>query len=496
MKPKKTPPSFRIAFIGAGSVEFTRKLIADLLSIPDFREVELALHDINEANLDLITALVRRDLVQNGMRTRVVSTCSRRKALQGARYIFCVVRIGGLEAYQTDIDIPLRYGVDQCVGDTLCAGGLMYAQRGIHALLDFCRDIREVSEPGALLLNYANPMAMLTWAANAHGGVPCVGLCHGVQHGGDQMAEVLGVPKEELSYVCAGINHQTWYVDVRAAGRRVSGPELLAAFESHPVYSRTEKCRIDVLRRFGVYSTESNGHLSEYLMWYRKRPAEIGRWCDLSWWIHGETGGYLRVSREGRDWITQAYARGLESIPPLEFTAERRSCEHGAFIVEALETGRPYRGHFNLPNRGTITNLSADAVVEAPGYVDRHGIHLTPVGELPLGCAAVCEQSISVQRLGVAAAVSGDDALLRQAMLLDPLVGAVCNPPEVWQMVDELLVAQADWLPQYGSAIAAARRRLADGPLLKTKPAKGYYRTPSQTSRRSAEEKARDRLVR
>jgi len=386
--------------------------------------------------------------------------------------------------------------VDQCVGDTLCAGGLMYAQRGIAALLDFCRDIREVAEPGALLLNYANPMAMLTWAAKVHGGVRCVGLCHGVQHGGYQIAEVLGVPAEELSYVCAGINHQTWYVDVRAAGRRVTGAELLAAFERHPVYSRTEKCRIDVLRRFGVYSTESNGHLSEYLMWYRKRPAEIRKWCDLSLWIHGETGGYLRISREGRDWITRAFAGGIDTIPPLDFAPGKRSDEHGAFILEALETGRVYRGHFNLPNHGAIANLSADAIVEAPGYVDRHGIHLTPVGDLPLGCAAVCEQSISVQRLGVAAAVTGDDALLRQAMLMDPLVGAVCNPPEVWQMVDELLVAQAKWLPQYGPAIKAARRRLAKGPLLQPKPAKGFHRTPARIARLSAEHKARDRAAR
>ena len=488
--------SFRIAFIGAGSIEFTRKLVADLLSVPEFAAVELAFTDIDAGQLAMVAELCRRDIAHNRLAARVVETTDRRAALAGARYVFCVVRVGGLEAFRTDIDIPLRYGVDQCVGDTLCAGGLMYAQRGIAALLDFCRDIREVAEPGCLLLNYANPMAMLTWAANVHGGVRCVGLCHGVQHGAHQIAEVLGLASHELDYICAGINHQTWFVDVRARGRRVDGEELLAAFERHPVFSRTEKCRIDVLRRFGVYSTESNGHLSEYLMWYRKRPAEIARWCDLEFWVHGETGGYLRVCTEGRDWFEKTFRAGAEGHPPLDYATRPRSDEHGAFILEALETGRVYRGHFNLPNAGSITNLPADAVVEVPGYVDRHGIHPLQVGELPPGCAAVCTQSVSVQRLGVLAAISGDVALLKQAMLLDPLVGAVCNPPEVWRLADEMLVAQARWLPQYAHAIPAAKARLRDEPAPALTPAPGYRLSAEERARRSQAAQIADRDTR
>ena len=482
----------RIAFIGAGSIEFTRKLVADLLTIPEFANVELAFTDIDARQLHMVAELCRRDIAHNRLPAKLIATTDRRTALAGAKYVFCVVRVGGLEAFKTDVEIPLRYGIDQCVGDTLCAGGLMYAQRGIATILDFCRDIREVAAPDCLLLNYANPMAMLTWAANVHGGVRCVGLCHGVQHGGHQIAEVLGIPRAELSYVCAGINHQTWFVDIRAGGRRVNSTELLAAFEAHPVFSKTEKCRIDVLRRFGVYSTESNGHLSEYLMWYRKRSGEIGHWCDLSYWIHGETGGYLRVCNEGRDWFNREFKKGVHGHPPLTYAVEKRSDEHGAFILEALETGRPYRGHFNLPNAGIITNLPDDAIIESPGYVDRHGIHLQPVGNLPLGCAAVCNQSISVQRLGVEAAVSGDDLLLKQAMLLDPLVGAVCNPPEVWQMADEMLVAQAKWLPQYTKAVAAAKKRLKAGPLIKTKPAKGYRLSAASRARRSRADRLMD----
>ena len=428
----------------------------------------------------MVAELCRRDIAANNLTTKITATTDRREALTGAKYVFCVVRIGGLEAFSHDIEIPLKYGVDQCVGDTLCAGGLMYAQRGIAALLDFCRDIREVAAPDCLLLNYANPMAMMTWAANKYGGVRCVGLCHGVQHGHWQIAQVLGLDKKDVDIVCAGINHQTWYVRVLAEGRDRTG-ELLAAFERHPEFSRTEKVRIDMLRRFGYYSTESNGHLSEYVPWYRKRPEQIHQWIDLGVWINGETGGYLRVCTEGRHWFEDEFGKGADQVEPLRYTPENRSEEHGSRILEALETGRVYRGHFNLVNRGTITNLPPDAIVEAPGFVDRFGFNTPSVGELPLGCAAVCNASISVQRLGVEAAVHGDDQLLRQAFMMDPLVGAVCNPPEIWQMVDEMLVALAPWLPQYKKSIAAAKRRLAKGPLLPTKKTRGAARLKTRT---------------
>jgi len=321
-----------------------------------------------------------------------------------------------------------------------------------------------------------------------------VGLCHGVQHGHRQIAEVLGLPKEEVDIVCAGINHQTWYIQVKHKGQDLTG-QLLEAFERHPVYSKTEKVRIDMLRRFGYYSTESNGHLSEYVPWYRKRPEEIPDWIDLGSWINGETGGYLRVCIEGRNWFETEFPRWMEA-PPLEYRPDRRSEEHGSYIIEGLETGRVYRGHFNVVNHGTITNLPPDAIVEVPGYVDRNGINIPRIGDLPLGCAAVCNASITVQRLAVEAAVRGDDMLLRQAMMMDPLVGAVCNPPEIWQMVDEFLVAQERWLPQYGPAIAAAKERLAKGPLLPTRDYKGAARLPVRTveelkeNRREADELA------
>ncbi|HEV8245246.1 MAG TPA: alpha-glucosidase/alpha-galactosidase, partial [Polyangiaceae bacterium] len=471
--------SFKVAFIGAGSIGFTRTLLRDLLSVPEFRGIEVAFTDISSDNLAMVTELCQRDIRHNGLEAKLRATTDRREALRDAKYVFCVARIGGLEGFRSDIEIPLRYGVDQCVGDTLCPGGILYGQRGIAALLGFCKDIREVSAPGCVLFNYSNPMAMLTWAANKYGGVKTYGLCHGVEHGHAQLAEVLGVAQKELDIVAAGINHQTWYVQVRHHGQDLTG-KLLDAFERHPKYSQTEKVRIDMLRRFGYSRTESNGHLSEYVPWYRKRPNEVKDWIDLGNWIDGETGGYLRVCSEGRNWFETEFPNWMKD-PPLDFAQEKRSSERGSYILEGLETGRTFRGHFNVVNHGAISNLPADAIVEVPGYVDRNGIGIPEVGELPLGCAAVCNASISVQRLAVEAAVHGNDVLLRQAVLLDPLTSAVCNPPEVWQLVDEMLVAQAQWLPQYADAIALAKARLAQGKTVVTREYEGAARLKTRT---------------
>jgi alpha-galactosidase len=451
----------KVAIIGAGSIGFTKKLVSDVVSVPELQDVEFALTDVSEHNLSMIERILERMVEANRLPTRITATLERRRALEGAHYVISCVRVGGLEAYADDIGIPLKYGIDQCVGDTICAGGILYGQRNIPVILDFCGDIREVAAPGAKFLNYANPMAMNTWAAIEYGKVDTIGLCHGVQHGGEQIAAVLGASDQsELDYVCAGINHQTWYIDVRFRGRRIGRDELLAAFERHPVYSKQEKVRIDVLRRFGFYSTESNGHLSEYLPWYRKRPEEIGRWIDMSNWIHGETGGYLRHCIERNNWFETDYPQLLEDAGEL-LDPKARSSEHASHVIEAIETGRIYRGHFNVKNDGLIANLPPDAIVESPGFADRFGLNMAAGITLPEACAATCIASINVQRMAVHAAVAGDVDLLKLAVLHDPLVGAICSPEEVWQMVDEMLVAQATWLPQYAHAIDAAKQRLA-----------------------------------
>lgn len=466
----------KVTFIGAGSVGFTRSLVRDILTVPELRDTHFAFHDISQRNLNMVLQLCEKDIRENNLPARITPSLDRRRALADADYVINCTRIGGLEAFQTDIDIPLKYGIDQCVGDTLCAGGIMYGQRNIPQILAFCKDMRAVAKDDVLFLNYANPMAMNCWAALDYGGVNTLGLCHGVEGGHRQIANALGAKSPgEVEIICAGINHQTWYIKIIYKGREIGSEELLRAFERHPVYRKTEKVRIDVLRRFGFYSTESNGHLSEYVPWYRKRPNEIRKWIDMSSWINGETGGYLRVCTEGRTWFRTDFPQWLaRTMPPLE--PKNRGHERGSYIIEALETGRVWRGHLNVRNHGAISNLPDDCIVEVPGYVDRTGIHIPRVGDLPLACAATCSASIHVQRMAKEAAVHGDVTLLKQAMLHDPLVAAVCNPDEIWQMTDEMLVAQAEWLPQYRRSIPAARKRLAKGRRLGTKKWKGAAR--------------------
>ena len=495
----------KIAMIGAGSIGFTRRLMRDILSVPELQDATFAFTDISERNLDMVAQLCRRDIKANRLPAKVISTLDRRAAIADSDYVFSMIRQGGLEGFQLDIDIPLKYGVDQCVGDTICAGGIMYGQRTIAALLGFCKDMRETAKPGALFLNYSNPMAMNTWACNRYGGVKTIGLCHGVQGAHWQIASVIELwaknegllrageklHRKEVDVVAAGLNHQTWFIKVEWRGMDMI-PLLPELFEAHPEYRQTEKIRIDVLKRFGYYSTESNGHLSEYLPWYRKRPDEITRWIDLSSWINGETGGYLRVCTEGRNWFETDFPNWLKE-PAWDMHKDKRSEEHGSYIIEGLETGRVYRGHFNVINRGHITNLPDGCVIEIPGYVDRTGVNMPVVGPLPMACAATCAATVRVQEMSVEAAVHGDVTLLKQAMLHDPLTGAVCNTEEVWQMTDEMLVAQARWLPQYAAEVPRAAARLVDADASGARVALREWRGAARLHTKTVEEMAADR---
>ena len=212
----------KVAFIGAGSIGFTRKLCADILSVPEFQRnnsIEICLEDINEHNLDMVYHVLDRDIKANNLSAlKLTKTTDQKRAIEGAKYIICVARVGGLEAFALDVEIPLKYGVDQCVGDTICAGGIMYGQRTIPVIMGICKDIKAVGANDAILLNYSNPNAMNTWAANIYGGVQTLGLCHGVQGGHRQIANVLGLEMSEVDIICAGINHQTWYIQVKHKG--------------------------------------------------------------------------------------------------------------------------------------------------------------------------------------------------------------------------------------------------------------------------------------
>ena len=233
----------KIAFIGAGSIGFTRGLLTDILSVPEFHDIEVSFTDINPHNLDMVYQLCQRDIEANGLNIKIQATLDRREAFKDADYVINCVRIGMLEAFELDVEIPLKYGVDQCVGDTLCAGGIMYGQRDIAALEGFCKDIREVAKPGCMMLNYSNPNAMVTWYCNKYGGVPTVGLCHGVQGGHELIAKALGYEKKDIDIICAGINHMTWYISIKHKGVELKD-KLLEAMMNDPEIAQTEKVRI------------------------------------------------------------------------------------------------------------------------------------------------------------------------------------------------------------------------------------------------------------
>ncbi len=478
----------KITFIGAGSIGFTREMLKDILSVPEFKNIEIAFTDINKQNLDMAYQLCQRDIDYNKLDIKIDCYLDRRESLKDADYVFNLARIGMLEAFETDVMIPLKYGIDQCVGDTLCAGGIMYGQRGISALKEFCKDIREVAKENCLLLNYGNPNAMLTWACNVYFGVNTIGLCHGVQNGQILIAKAFNKEMEDISIECVGINHQTWYTKiVDKETKEDLQPKLLEALLSNKEIAETEKVRIDVLKHFGLFSTESNGHLSEYLPWYRKDVDRIHEYISMDKWINGESVGYFRECSERRDWFEKDFPKWLDE-GPLTYEKENNGIEHGSHIIESIETGRIYKGHFNVINNNSITNLPKDCVVEVPGFIDDLGIHIPQAGELPDGCAAICNNSINVQKLSVKAALTGDIKLLRQAMLLDPLVSAVLYPDEIYQMVDEMLVAQEKWLAQYKEEIEKAKQRLKEN----YKEPNKKISTNTFIKRRSVEELEKD----
>ena len=363
------------------------------------------------------------------------------------------VRVGGLEAYADDIRIPLKYGVDQCVGDTICAGGILYGQRNVPVILDFCRDINEVAERGALFLNYANPMAINTWAAIEYGKVR-----HGrplPRRAARRRADRRGARRKregELEFVCSGINHQTWYIDIRLRGKQVGRDELIAAFERHPVYSQQEKVRIDVLKRFGFYSTESNGHLSEYLPWYRKRPDETPK-LDRHERLDPRRDRRLSAPlHRAQQWNSRPSSRTCveeaETPDRSRGALDRTRQLHHRGAGDRAALSRPFQ---RQEQRRRSPTCRADAIIESTGFVDRFGFNMAAGITLPEACAATCIASINVQRMAVHAAIEGDLDLLKLAVLHDPLTGAICTPEEVWQMVDEMVVAQAKWLPQYAA---------------------------------------------
>ncbi|PLS79112.1 MAG: alpha-glucosidase/alpha-galactosidase [Chloroflexi bacterium] len=440
----------KIAFIGAGSVVFTRNLCSDILLTPALQNSTISLMDIDPLRLRQARDLVQALIDGRGLHARVEATTDRREAIRDANYVITTLQQGGLDAYALDIEIPQKYGVEQCVGDTLGPGGVFRALRTIPVLLELGREMDELA-PHALLLNYVNPMAANCWAYDRATGRPHVGLCHSVQGTSEMLAEWIDVPYGEVVYHCAGINHQAFFLTFRR-GEEDLYPRIRQATETPEIYGQ-EPVRIELMRHFGYFVTESSGHASEYVPYFRKTEQMVNeelvpRFTEQvnGWFDFGRTGGYLRHCIERQEFAQQDYEKliaGTKALPT------RRTHEYGSHIIEAIETNQPIRINGNVPNRDLIPNLPNGCCVEVPCLVDGNGIQPTRVDTYPPQLAALNRTNVNVQELIVHAALTGEADAVHHAVLLDPLTAAVCTLPQIHAMVDELLQAQQRWLPQF-----------------------------------------------
>jgi alpha-galactosidase len=433
----------KLAFIGAGSMVFTKTLTMDILATPALQGSELRLMSRTRPKLDRMEAFVRRVIDENDADAEVWSTLDRREALDGADYVIVTIQVGGLDAFGCDYEIPLKYGVDQCIGDSLGPGGVMRGLRTIPVLIDIARDMEELC-PNALMLNYANPMAACCYALGRATDIGFIGLCHGVQTTLDLISGYVGVPKEHIDFLCAGINHMAWFLSL--ADRR-DGRDLYPLFRANcekPEYYANEKVRCEVMRHFGYFMTESTGHLSEYIPWFRSSKRALETWCDMPE-FGGESGAALNYGRM----IAEKY-RDVDYLSLESPVIEGRSVEYCSYILEAMETGEPFRLNGNVRNDGYITNLPDGCCVEVPVMVDADGLHPETVGDLPPQCAALNQSNVTVQSLAVEAALTADPERVMQAIAMDPLTSACCTLPEIRDMTRDLLEAEAEWLPQFG----------------------------------------------
>jgi alpha-galactosidase len=425
----------KVAFIGAGSVEFTRNVVSDLCAFAELEgRLELSLHDIDAERLGHAEALVRRINEQTGAGARVSSNIDRRTAVEGADYVINEIQVGGYRATRADFDIPARYGVRQTIADTIGIGGIFRGLRTIPVLMEIGEDLAKVA-PDAYLLNYSNPMAMLPWAVYA--GSPferVVGMCHSVRDTHRQLAEMVGVPLTEIDFLTAGFNHQAFVLRFEQQGRDLY-PALRAAIDADPQLQR--RVRVEIFRRFGYFPTESSEHSAEYVPWFMHHDEEIEH-------FRIPVGEYLRRSESNIDEF-ESTRRELESEEPL---ALESTSELASEFIHAHQTGQSREIYLNVRNDGLISNLPDECCVEVPALVDADGPHPQAVGALPTQLAALNRTFLNVVELTVRAVLDGDRRHVYQAALLDPSAAGVLTTRQSEALCDELFEAHGDLIPE------------------------------------------------
>jgi len=431
----------KIALIGAGSIVFCKTLLNDMFNTPSLADFEYALMSPTPTKIEKMKDYAQKIIDKNKLGASVYCTTDRRDALKDAKYVILMFQIGGNEAFRLDYEIPLKYGVDQCIGDSMGPGGIFRFLRTYNVLSDIDRDMAELC-PGALVLNYVNPMGMVCSYLGKATKLNYIGLCHGVQTTMDLISGYTGKPKDEIDFVAAGINHMAWFLKLEHRGVDLY-PTLKANMEK-PEYYINEKVRGEVMRHCGYFMTESTGHLSEYLPWFRKNKKSLDLYCDQPD-FGGASGAYYKFSTAVQEKFNKIDVLSIETGE-----LEPRSKEYCSYILEAVETNVAFKLNGNLLNKNYITNLPNDVCVEIPVYVDREGLHPLTVGALPPQLAAMNQSNITVQSLAVEAAIKVDPELAFAAVSMDPLASSVLNLTEIRDMTIEMFEAEAKWMPEFG----------------------------------------------
>jgi alpha-galactosidase len=436
----------KITFIGAGSLGFTAGLVRDILTFPLLQDATLSLMDINAERLDFALKAVTKIIAAGGYPAKVEASLDRAEALKGSDVVLTTILSGSTEVWRHDIEIPKKYGVDINVGDTRGPSGIFRFLRTLPDMMEIVRDMEKYC-PGAVLLNYTNPMAMLCAAIQRQTFIPVTGLCHSVQGTSMMLAEWIGAPYDEIDYLCAGINHQAWYLEYKWKGVDAY-PLIHKAVTERPEIYNEEQVRNEMFLALGYYVTESSGHNSEYNWWFRKRPDLIEKYCTHSTgWNPGEYAyilkEYQQTEKTWKDDVRVELAR--------EVTSEdlERGHEYAAYIINALMGGEMFKFNGNVPNTNLVTNLPQGACVEVPVLVDKAGFHSIHVGALPPECALLTQLSSGIEELAIQASLAGDPVSVYRAICHDPLTAAVLSLADVRAMTNELFAQHKDYLPQF-----------------------------------------------
>ncbi|HEY3322683.1 MAG TPA: alpha-galactosidase [Planctomycetota bacterium] len=435
----------RIVFIGAGSFGFTRTLVRDILTFPLMKDTTIVLVDINARRLKYITQAVQMIIDKGQYPAKVIATQDRKEALKGADAVITTILAHGPEVFRHDLEIPKKYGIDINIGDTRGPSGIFRTLRTLPIMLEIARDIQRVA-PRALWLNYTNPMAMLCHALQRTTKLNVTGLCHSVQGTAEMIARWIGAPMSEVTFTCAGINHQAFYLEYRRNGKDAY-PAIRAAMKNKKIYNE-EQVRNEMFLHLGYYVTESSGHNSEYNWWFRKRPDLIEKYCTHGTGWNPGIYAYLLQGYKQREsnWMKQIEDWLKKGEVQLE-----RGHEYAAYIINAWLGGELFEFNGNVPNTNLITNVPQGCCVEVPVMASRKGISPIHVGALPPQCAALISLNATIEMMAVEAALTGDPTMIFRAIALDPLTAAVLSLAEIKKMTGEMFRRNKRYLPQFKS---------------------------------------------